>query len=57
MATIRQAVGIRNGVNMMPNLMDDINTVTRLLDRIPAAQGGMGAWGTRPDRGVRTQRR
>jgi hypothetical protein len=48
--TISQAVGIRNGVTMMPNIKADLQTVTGLLDRIPSSQGGTadmpGAWST-----------
>jgi hypothetical protein len=48
METISQAVGVRNGVTMMPNKKDDVETVTGLLDRIPLTQGGTadtpGAW-------------
>ncbi len=48
METIRQAVGIRNGVTVMPNDAADLRTITRLLDRIPLANGGTaempGGW-------------
>lgn len=43
METISQAVGIRNGVTMMPNNPADLRTVTGLLDRIPLANGGTAA--------------
>ena len=43
METISQAVGIRNGVTMMPNIPADLRTVTGLLDRIPLANGGTAA--------------
>ena len=43
MATIMQAVGVRNGTQMMPNNPADIRTITGLLDRIPTANGGTAA--------------
>ena len=43
METITQAVGIRNGVMMMPNNQADLRTVTGLLDRIPLTNGGTAA--------------
>src|SRR5262245_17089771 len=50
METISQAVGIRDGVNMMPNNQADLRTVTGLLDRIPLENGGTaaapGMWGS-----------
>jgi hypothetical protein len=50
METISQAVGVRNGVAMMPNNAADLQTVTGLLDRIASAQGGTadtpGLWPT-----------
>jgi len=50
METIIQSVGVRNGRQMMPNRHDDVETITELLDRIPAASGGTasiaGNWST-----------
>lgn len=43
MDTITQAVGIRYGKTMMPNNQNDLRTITNLLDRIPAANGGTAA--------------
>lgn len=43
METITQAVGIRNGITMMPNNQADLRTVTELLDRIPTINGGTAA--------------
>ena len=43
METISQAVGIRNGRAMMPNNQTDLRTITGLLDRIPAVNGGTAA--------------
>jgi len=43
METIAQAVGIRNGVTIMPNEPTDLQTVTGLLDRIPLSNGGTAA--------------
>jgi hypothetical protein len=40
MEAITQAVGIRNGVTMMPNTDRDLETVTGLLDRISLLNGG-----------------
>jgi hypothetical protein len=40
METITQAVGIRNGVTVMPNTPADLRTITGLLDRIPPIKGG-----------------
>ncbi len=40
METITQAVGIRNGVTVMPNTPADLRTITGLLDRIPLIKGG-----------------
>ncbi len=48
METIRHAVGIRNGVMVMPNDAADLRTITGLLDRIPLSRGGTaempGSW-------------
>jgi len=48
METIRHAVGIRNGVTVMPNDAADLRTITSLLDRIPLSRGGTaempGSW-------------
>src|SRR5260370_39888792 len=48
METIRQAVGIRHGVTVMPNDAADLRTITGLLDRIPLSGGGTaempGSW-------------
>ena len=50
METITQAVGVRNGRQMMPNRPEDLETITDLLDRIPSASGGTadmpGVWST-----------
>jgi len=50
MATISQAVGIRNGQQMMPNQPQDLRAITGLLDRIPLSSGGTaatpGMWST-----------
>jgi hypothetical protein len=43
METISQAVGVRNGVTMMPNTQADLRTITGLLDRIPLENGGTAA--------------
>jgi hypothetical protein len=43
MESITRAVGIRDGVTMMPNNQADLRTVTGLLDRIPLANGGTAA--------------
>jgi hypothetical protein len=43
METITQAVGIRNGLMMMPNNQSDLRTLTGLLDRIPLTNGGTAA--------------
>jgi hypothetical protein len=43
MATITQAVGVRNGTRVMPNILADLRTVENLLDRIPFANGGTAA--------------
>jgi len=46
--TIRHAVGIRNGVTVMPNDAADLRTINWLLDRIPLSSGGTaempGSW-------------
>lgn len=48
MQTIRYAVGIRNGVAVMPNDPADLRTITGLLDNIPSSRGGTadlpGSW-------------
>jgi hypothetical protein len=50
MASLTAAVGIRNGMAVMPNRPADIDTVTGLFDRIRVAQGGSaeigGLWPT-----------
>ena len=46
--SIGAAVGLRNGVQPMPNRNIDLATISDLLDRIPTASGGTadspGAW-------------
>lgn len=50
---IDQPVGIRNGTAVQPNTRKDLDTVTELLDRIPATSGGAaglpGAWESNRD--------
>jgi hypothetical protein len=47
---ISAPVGIRNGQTVMPNQPRDLDTVTKLLDRIPVSKGGSaeigGVWST-----------
>lgn len=51
--SISQAVGVRNGTKMMPNLKADLDRITALFDAIPSARGGTrdtwGAWMTDRD--------
>jgi hypothetical protein len=53
LSAIDKPVGVRNGVAVQPNTLKDLDTITELLDRIPAANGGAaglpGPWHTNRD--------